>query len=960
MEIFKTFTWRYLLFTLFICLLSIPCTVFSESKALSKQQTLLIKAIKRNNIKQVKEILEEGVSLTSQNNEFNPLKTAVFFDNKKIVAELIKSKVDVNKKDLLGRTVLQFALDTYRPKLSIIKLLVEEGGANINTIDFIGETPLNTAARFNSHEIVEYLLDKGAIIHKSSCINGAPNSVHMAAKNGNLKTIEILLRHVENFINEKDKKQNSPIMYAVKNGKYKMYKYLIEQGADLNVVDDDQNTLLMLAVSGNNKRIVKDLIERGVDINAKNKYQENVMHKAAVDGNKTITKILLEARADVNIKNSTFSRSPLDDSITWGNKGVFKVLLRDANQETIRRALLHSLKGNRDSYYYKRLLKMVTFDQSLIDQAFSVALQYENYKMVKYFLNKNASINKQVKTYHPPLHLSIRTNGNKIFDLIMKENNIDFSVKDNEGNNALMSAIKANSSYKIKELMKKGVTVETINNNDETPLFLAIANNVDQEIFDLVLEKSSPLAISGNGRFDQTPLYVAISQNNFYVIKRLLDKCANPFVKGNTFSTAYYLATIKGSEKILAMIKESRNECAKNNSLTTVVDKKNNKIDSSKVKFNSSTYQFPGKIKEYTISSDRTKMVALLEDGSLIYRDLSRGITVLYPNRVTNIRELKFSKEGGRVSFLKDFQNDEKLTLNVWNPGINSVSSTHFNGVVKQTVIPKDREENLFFNSGEEIIKLNLTTGKQSTITEASEDSSFTFSPGNNFIIIKDKKGFNNEIVNISSKGKKYLTKLYLGNSYRRRENKIFFNHDESILYSTEHDEYVVYNLKNTKKLMSGISTTVYSNIQFSKDNKLIYKLGRSYGKSELKIEDSEKFREKLLIELPIRAQKMSLTDDPNLIILYSYNNAFIYNINEGKTYDLNHNSSKKTIKTKGNLVLTQRGRGVFISKDYKAKDSTMLFFDTDNYYYSKKTNQVYGIQGLDTNNPTITTISFD
>lgn len=52
-------------------------------------------------------------------------------------------------------------------------------------------------------------------------------------------------------------------------GHVDILKYIIDQGADMEVLDDEQNTPLLLAASRGNWECVRDLIDRGAYLNQK-------------------------------------------------------------------------------------------------------------------------------------------------------------------------------------------------------------------------------------------------------------------------------------------------------------------------------------------------------------------------------------------------------------------------------------------------------------------------------------------------------------------------------------------------------------------------------------------------------------------------------------------------------------------------------------------------------------------
>ena len=70
---------------------------------------------------------------------------------------------------------------------------------------------------------------------------------------------------------------NTPLIAACESNNYKIVKYLIEKGADVNQENKDGVTPLMTACFNGNINIVKYLVENGADINKENMYYK-IMH----------------------------------------------------------------------------------------------------------------------------------------------------------------------------------------------------------------------------------------------------------------------------------------------------------------------------------------------------------------------------------------------------------------------------------------------------------------------------------------------------------------------------------------------------------------------------------------------------------------------------------------------------------------------------------------------------------
>lgn len=96
----------------------------------------------------------------------------------------------------------------------------------------------------------------------------------------------------------------SGLSWALYKGYFKVAKFLIAIGADVNYGDKHGNSLLHWACQQELGKVVKFLLENGADVNARNDLGETPLHVASYERNAKIVKLLLEAGADTTAKNN--------------------------------------------------------------------------------------------------------------------------------------------------------------------------------------------------------------------------------------------------------------------------------------------------------------------------------------------------------------------------------------------------------------------------------------------------------------------------------------------------------------------------------------------------------------------------------------------------------------------------------------------------------------------------------
>jgi ankyrin repeat protein len=98
-------------------------------------QKELVEAIKNNDVKKVKEIIDErkiSIDETYGEDEFTPLHLTVIYNQPEIMSKLLEKGADPDVKDSEGNTPLHFAAE--QNNLELLKLLIEYDG-DVNAVN---------------------------------------------------------------------------------------------------------------------------------------------------------------------------------------------------------------------------------------------------------------------------------------------------------------------------------------------------------------------------------------------------------------------------------------------------------------------------------------------------------------------------------------------------------------------------------------------------------------------------------------------------------------------------------------------------------------------------------------------------------------------------------------------------------------------------------------------------------
>ncbi|KAF5694686.1 hypothetical protein FDENT_814 [Fusarium denticulatum] len=120
----------------------------------------------------------------------------------------------------------------------------------------------------------------------------------------------------------------TPLQVAAVTGHVEMVKFLIQQGADVNLFDQHHDTALIIAASHNNVLAVSELLRHNAIIETSNKFGNTAMSLAVLMGHLDIVKLLAEERpSSLQYRNIDGSNLLLGTSQESSSLATFKYLL---------------------------------------------------------------------------------------------------------------------------------------------------------------------------------------------------------------------------------------------------------------------------------------------------------------------------------------------------------------------------------------------------------------------------------------------------------------------------------------------------------------------------------------------------------------------------------------------------------------------------------------------------------
>ena len=480
---------------------------------INEKNKLILSAAHFNSVDSVKFLLSQEVNINYANKSGN---TALFMatmeGNYDIVKLLIDHGADINNTNNENASVLQEA--TEQGNINIIKLLVDNG-ANIYHEDNNGFSILIYSVLSDNIELVKYFIDKGADVKSDNKI------LNFAIENNNIDLVRLL---VENGANVNCCKDNlTPAMSATRSGSLIILRYLLKEGADINLQGINGLTPLMYAVIDMEKVQLLDNISN-----------HNILKKATkrkfpdIDSKIKIVQYLIENEANVNIQNNT-NFTAYNIALHFKNVKALK-LLRESGASTLKNKdnifidffeiiiflinigykknfkesiILYKVMGINilDSYikslftkehFLSKLNEIKLFVSCFKEKIFGIKVENDdadyllheiqkgNVDALKIIMNDFSNINldflliKFIKEDFPY----------NIIKKITLNKNTSFNFQDNEGNTALYYVVEKNKIDIAELILKDGIDINIKNKRGLSALDIC---DPDSEMFDLMV-----------------------------------------------------------------------------------------------------------------------------------------------------------------------------------------------------------------------------------------------------------------------------------------------------------------------------------------------------------------------------------------------------------------------------------------------------------------------------------------
>jgi ankyrin repeat protein len=185
-------------------------------------------------------------------------------------------------------------------------------------------TPLSVAAEYGRSEIVQICLENGANPNTVDICGRTP--LYHAMTTDGLGATMSLLRYKAD-VSIPDKFGITPLVKAIEKDLPGLVMLLVENGADMSAKNMFGETSLHMAASKGFLGCFTILIEKGADLCATDCYGKTVLHVAAEKGSFGCIKILMDKGCNINCLDN-YGVTPLHAAIRNGKEDSVRILIQ--------------------------------------------------------------------------------------------------------------------------------------------------------------------------------------------------------------------------------------------------------------------------------------------------------------------------------------------------------------------------------------------------------------------------------------------------------------------------------------------------------------------------------------------------------------------------------------------------------------------------------------------------------
>ncbi|KAH0492017.1 hypothetical protein TgHK011_003415 [Trichoderma gracile] len=485
----------------------------------------------------------------------NGLHVAASIGFRQLVAALIRNghEAEIKERDSLVNTPLHFAAFLGRP--NIVEELLNRGAVIDDAAEIHEQTPLHMAA-FGGHiQVMKKLLLRGA--DPNAIANDIGPVVNAAISSGSREAVELLVEHnVSLTIQSENESIQCPLALAALLADYSMFEYLIESYADKLPARDYSEALVAAAAAG---RI--EVFNKLLSFSHEDSVFQSALNEAVEEWNWDIVKSLLDNRQGLDV-NGLFTEvatcsEPQDKmlQLAWDyakgsitEETLSNALYNATDREKVStvRLLLQSFGAspNATGEEYGTALTAAAFDgimemvQLLLDAgadindpngwALQTAAAEGHYEIVEELINRGAEVNACTHNANFPAGTAIQgacESSRSDIVSLLLEKGADPNLGFGTDSPPIVAATQRGEAGILEMLVNAKADVDVFGGYDHSTPLINAAAYLPKESLQLLLNAGADINLPDND--GDTALIVAAARGDVEAVTFLLDSGAD-------------------------------------------------------------------------------------------------------------------------------------------------------------------------------------------------------------------------------------------------------------------------------------------------------------------------------------------------------------------------------------------------------------------------------------------------
>ncbi|KAJ3931415.1 MAG: ankyrin repeat-containing domain protein [Lentinula lateritia] len=405
---------------------------------------------------------------------------------------------DLSKQILEDQSLMQSAAD-----------LIEGGSTDmVNVCGCSLGTPLSAAAVAGNKKMLEFLMSKGAKIDFQ--YGSALQSV--AYHTGNISISKWLLDNGAN-VNVQVGQFGNALQASVWGHHKSTIKLLIEYGANINATGGPYGSALQAAGIMGKEEIVQLLLDYGADVHAHYGQLDTALQAAACCGNAKIIELLLKHGANVNAQGGKYGNA-LKAAVYHGKENIVHLLMK------------YGADINAQGGEYGNTLQTAVLSWNVEE------------KVIQMLINYGANVNSQDGKYGNALQAAAYYGKKNIVQLLL-DHGAHVDAQGGEYGNALQAAAYGGSEHIVQLLLDYGADVN-IQGGRYGSALQGAAFNGNESILRMLLRYGADIDAQCGGLGSVLRTAIFLGKEN--ILQLLLDYGANVNAQcGDCLRTAAFL-----------------------------------------------------------------------------------------------------------------------------------------------------------------------------------------------------------------------------------------------------------------------------------------------------------------------------------------------------------------------------------------------------------------------------------